>query len=222
MRDWLNKVFRRQTDRFEIESDGDFLSLVSGVIHVGANEGQERDLYARHNLNVLWFEPIPTVFEKLARNILPYPNQRAVQALLTDQERKEYVFHIANNDGASSSILDLKEHLEVWPTVGFIDDITLMSSTLDCEISKLSAANYEGLVLDTQGSELLVLRGGVQTLKRIKFIKVEAADFEAYKDCCQVSDLLNFLRPQGFRLLTKTPFAIAPSGGKYYDLVLRR
>ena len=100
MRDWLGRVFQRHANRVESESNGDFLSLISGVIHVGANEGQERELYARYNLNVLWFEPIPEVFQRLARNILPYPNQHAVQALLTDQDKKKYIFHIANNDGA--------------------------------------------------------------------------------------------------------------------------
>ena len=31
-----------------------FLKSVSGVIHVGANTGQERDLYAKYHLDVVW------------------------------------------------------------------------------------------------------------------------------------------------------------------------
>jgi hypothetical protein len=40
-----------------------FLRRTKGVVHVGANEGQERDIYARYNLNVLWIEPLPDVSE---------------------------------------------------------------------------------------------------------------------------------------------------------------
>jgi hypothetical protein len=35
-----------------------FLRDVTGVIHVGANTGQERFLYRLFGLNVIWIEPI--------------------------------------------------------------------------------------------------------------------------------------------------------------------
>src|SRR5215472_4628952 len=38
-----------------------FLRGVSGVIHVGANTGQERELYEKFGLHVVWIEPIPEV-----------------------------------------------------------------------------------------------------------------------------------------------------------------
>ena len=41
-------------------SDGkQFLADARGVIHVGANVGQERDLYAAYRLPVVWIEPTP-------------------------------------------------------------------------------------------------------------------------------------------------------------------
>ena len=36
-----------------------YLKRVTGVIHVGANAGQERELYASFHLDVVWIEPIP-------------------------------------------------------------------------------------------------------------------------------------------------------------------
>jgi hypothetical protein len=54
-----------------------FLKKVPGVIHVGANTGQERSEYASLELKVLWVEPIPAVFEVLRSNIANFPNQRA-------------------------------------------------------------------------------------------------------------------------------------------------
>src|SRR5665213_2643311 len=62
-----------------------FLAKVPGVIHVGANTGQERDLYQSHGVGVVWVEPIPNVFDQLVKNIAAYPAQRAFKALLTDK-----------------------------------------------------------------------------------------------------------------------------------------
>src|SRR5262249_48597685 len=108
----------------------DYLRLCSGVIHVGANIGQERDNYARYNLKVAWIEPIPELFETLRQNIHPLPEQVAINALIADQDGKPYTLHVANNDGASSSILDLHGHKDIWPHVHYIRDIAMKSSTL--------------------------------------------------------------------------------------------
>jgi hypothetical protein len=40
-----------------------------GVVHVGANRGQERRKYDRRGIEVVWVEPLPDVFELLERNI---------------------------------------------------------------------------------------------------------------------------------------------------------
>lgn len=90
-----------------------FLEEISGVIHVGANIGQERDLYNKLGLFVIWIEPIPEVFQMLKQNLQGFQNQRAFQYLVTDIDGREYQFHIANNTGASSSILDLEQHKDI-------------------------------------------------------------------------------------------------------------
>ena len=60
---WANREERKRN----------FLSQVSGVIHIGANTGQERHAYAAHD--VIWIEPIPDVFDKLLENIQDFPKQ---------------------------------------------------------------------------------------------------------------------------------------------------
>ena len=47
------------------EDDPDaFLRRVRGLVHVGANTGQERESYASHGLSVIWVEPIGDVFDR--------------------------------------------------------------------------------------------------------------------------------------------------------------
>ena len=101
------------------QAEHSYLRQVRGVIHVGANEGQERDLYAAFGLNVIWIEPIPEVFQVLRDNISELQTQRALNYLVTDEDGKEYEFHIANNGGASSSILDFSKHKEMWPGIRY-------------------------------------------------------------------------------------------------------
>src|SRR5579862_7247657 len=87
-----------------------YLCKVGGVIHVGANSGQERNLYAQLELDVAWVEPNPPVFERLRANLAEFPKQRAYQYLIADQDEQEYIFHVASNGGESSSILPLAKH----------------------------------------------------------------------------------------------------------------
>ena len=198
-----------------------FLRSARGVVHVGANVGQERELYRRHELEVLWIEPIPEVFAKLAANIAAFPRQRALECLVTDRDDAPYEFNVANNDGESSSILELKEHRDVWPKVRFTRTIKLRSSTLSTLLVRenVDVARYDALVMDTQGSELLVLRGAEPVLGHFKFIKTEVPDFEAYAGCAKLEDIDRFLRDRGYEELARNRFASRPGGGQYYDVV---
>lgn len=194
------------------------------MIHVGAHAGQERDLYEKHGLRVIWIEPIPEVFETLRANIQGYARQSAFQYLVTNQDNAEYMFHISNNNGASSSILELKLHKDIWPEVSYERTITLQSTTLASLLEKesINARDYAALILDTQGSELLILRGAVGILDAFRFIKTEVPDFESYVGCCQLRDIDRFVKQHGFREFSRRKFAERDKGGSYYDIVYER
>jgi len=200
-----------------------FLKKVSGVIHVGANTGQERETYKQLGLQVIWIEPIPEVFDTLRKNLAAYPGQVAFQYLVTDRDDAEYTFHIASNDGASSSILDFKLHKDIWPEVAYERSITLRSNTLTSVIQKerINVTDYKALVLDTQGSELLVLKGADAILHGFRFVKLEVPDFESYKGCCQLREVGQFFKQRGFREFSRHKFAERPEGGSYFDIVYR-
>jgi FkbM family methyltransferase len=202
-----------------------FLSEINGLIHVGAHYGQERKMYAKRDLNVLWVEAAPDIFERLCENIRAYPSQTAVNRLLTDRDDAEYVFHIANNDGESSSILELHDHKKIWPEVRFERDLRLKSITLDSLLVRLNKpiTCFQALVMDTQGSELLVLKGAMSSLRFLKFVKVEAWDFEAYLGCPKINDVVDYLNDYDFQLIRQDKFAqpIIDSG-QCYELLFRK
>ena len=201
-----------------------FLTKAKGVIHVGANLGQERELYAAYGLNVIWIEPIPEVYNGLNTLINSYPNQKAFCYLVTDVDGREYLFHVSNKGGGASSIYDLAGHKELWPDVTYTETITLKSITLSSLMRKehLDLTGYDVLVLDTQGSELLVLKGAISLLPHIKYVRAEVADFEAYAGCCKLDEMDDFLEEYGFRRIAKGRFAHKKDVGSYYDVLYGR
>jgi FkbM family methyltransferase len=208
----------------ERDSVDGFLKDCKGVIHVGANLGQERDAYASLNLNVLWIEPIPEIYKQLESNIRPYKQQKALEALVADTDGAEFTFNISNAQGVSSSIFDFDKHKEIWPDVHYERKVTLISITLNSLFSaeKYKREDYDALFLDTQGAELLVLKGSTDILPQIRYVKTEAADFSSYAGGCTVNDLSEFLGTQGFTEMKRVPFAQHESGGQYYDVVYKR
>jgi len=199
------------------------LRAASGVVHVGANTGQERELYHAHGLNVVWVEPIPAVFEELERNVAGFPKQRCVQALVADVDGREMTLHISSNDGASSSVFELGEHRDIWPEIAFVHDVRVSSVTLPT-LLRAEGVNLEQhrlLAMDTQGSELMILKGAGALLREFQFISTEAADFEAYIGCAKRQEITAFLESHGFEEWSALPFAERPSGGRYYDILYR-
>ena len=217
LRGWLRRKVSRDFDAY--------LRRLRGVIHVGANVGQERDLYDRLGLAVLWIEPIPETFLELQSNISAYPRQRALNRLVTDRDDATYAFHVSNAGGVSSSILQLGNgHREIWPDIQYVDTLTLQSVTLSTLLTRESIAvgDYDGLVLDAQGAEMLILQGAAPLLRHFSFITAEAADFPAYEACPHVDQISEFLALHGFREYARNRFATNAKGGCYYNVTYRR
>lgn len=221
----LRKLRSSKTiDRFLGRDMDRYLNYVTGLVHIGANSGQECAIYDGYGLNVVWVEPIPRIFEQLQKNISRYDKQRAFQELITDTDNIEYKLHIANNNGASSSIYDFKDHKDMWPDIDYEDSILLKSRTLSSlfKIELLDISKYQALVVDTQGSELLVLKGSLPLLSYFKYIKVEVADFESYEGCCTLSEMELFMQENGYVEFARKKYAKNDKGGRYYDLIYKR
>jgi FkbM family methyltransferase len=160
----------------------------------------------------------------LQQNIREFRNQRAFQYLLTDKDESTYDFHLSNNGGASSSIFDLGLHKELYPEVHFTETIRVASITLDAVVDKekLGIKAYDILIMDTQGSELLVLKGACKTLRMIKWVLTECADFPAYEGCCQCDDISTYLNAAGFVEVKRALIVKREGVGTYFHILYRR
>jgi FkbM family methyltransferase len=213
--EWLN----------EVEFLDGYLRNVPGLIHVGANHGQEREFYQRFDLAVIWVEAIPEVYDRLRENIAGYPKQRAIQALLTDRVGESLEFKVANNGGASSSLFEFDAHAKLWPEIQYEKTIELKSMTLQALMTReaLSPSDYPALTMDVEGAELLVLKGAGPLLRQFRYVKAEVADFTPRTGSPVTADLVAFMAAAGFEELMRRPFAQGPGGvGTYWDIVWKK
>jgi FkbM family methyltransferase len=219
----LRYISRKMRGKYSPVGADAFFKEVKGVIHIGANIGQERFFYLSNKISVLWIEPIPEVFYKLSTNIKKIPNQRALNYLISDIDNQSFDFHITDNDGESSSLFQLDKHKLLWPEVNHSRTIQLMSTRLDSMLAKekIDVYQYDALVIDTQGAELLALRGADSIIQNFKYIKLEVADFESYVGNCTLDDISRFMTLHQFSEHNRTQFA-QHEVGSYYDITYKR
>lgn len=197
-----------------------FLKGCTSIVHVGGNFGQERKIYESLGVNVLWIEPIDEIYERLCSNIKSFAGQKAVKALLTDKPGQQVTLNIASNRGASSSIFPLADHKKLWPEIDYVGQVQMVTDTLDNVLA--DQGPVDALVMDTQGAELLILRGGEETLKHVQYVHTEASDFDAYAGGCRLSEISAFLGAREFYEIDRESFAGNPAVGHCYNITFKR
>jgi FkbM family methyltransferase len=211
-------------ERLFIRKPMDYVHQFSGILHVGANDGAERHFYAKAKVPVIWFEPLPKAFEQLKRNLESFDDQKCFQYLLSDREGVECDFNVASNSGKSSSLLPFAAHKTAFPGIQCSETIRIVSHKLDNIIDKhaIPLDLYNCLLMDTQGAELLVLKGAVAALSKLKYVLAEAADFESYKGCCTANELSEFLVSFGFHEVTRETFFFKIGTGSYFNILYEK
>ena len=175
-----------------------FKILTNGVIHIGASQGQEEALYTELNFkNILWIEADPEMAAALENKLGKKTGMRVASFAASDQNG-EADFMRTNNQ-QSSSLFDLDAHSRIHKDVVATEKIKVKTKKLDDFLKEIpEAKEYNVLTLDTQGAELLVVRGAVDTLKHIDIIFSEISYVTLYKDSVIVYQLDSFLLEQGF------------------------
>lgn len=184
-----------------------------GVLHVGANVGEEAPVYLELGIEQqVWIEANPDIHAKLKDNISG--NKRAVAILqcVGENNNEKVIFHISNNAGQSSSVLDLGTHLIVHPEVKYIQDIEILSHRLDSVLNMLNLAymmkkgndrdeiySLDFLNIDLQGAELKALKGMGKYLNQFKWAYLEVNKEELYKGCALVGEIDEYLAGFGFK-----------------------
>lgn len=176
--------------------------MISGIIHIGANDGGEYKDYCKLVSGPITFiEAIPEVAEKCRAKLYSNRKDRCLEAVCGDKNGLEVTFNVASNSGQSSSMLDLGKHSEFHPEIIYTNTFNAKTITLDTLIQNDELAKIANtLVIDTQGADLLVLKGARKTLESIDCVIVEVSEDAIYKGGATFNQIYDFMRDAGFEL----------------------
>ena len=176
---------------------------VTGVLHVGAHLGEEYKTYKKMNIeNIVFFEPLTHIFEKLIQNV--NDNSVIFKKFALGNENKIVGMNVEKNDryGCSSILSPSKNY----------DHIPLLEEKVHVEMKRLDdfkfGKQFNMLNIDVQGFELEVLKGSQKTLKNIDYIMCEInrnTDTKGieYIGCALVDELENFLDKHDFQMVAQ-------------------
>lgn len=201
-----------------------FLKDVTGIVHIGAHRGSERHFYESLDLKVVWVEADPQTYARLTKNIKGYPNQQAINILVSNVAQDDTPFNRASNGGASSSMLAFQDHAKAFPDVTMVDELRLRALPFQqiAAENNLELKQYQGLVIDVQGAELMVLEGFGDALQNFNYIKLEASDFPAYEGGATMEQLTSYLNSHGFQEQDRETFYNNAELGNYFDVVFAK
>jgi len=126
-----------------------------GVLHLGANTGQEAEAYAAHGVGrVIWVEALQELAEACLRHVSQFPNKQEVyHACVSDVSGQMVKFNVASNGGQSSSFLEFGTHSKEHPSVRFTKSVSMETVRVD-DLFKRNSIVIDGtwfLNADLQG-----------------------------------------------------------------------
>lgn len=161
---------------------------VTGVIHAGAYQAEERKTYK--DLPVKWIEADPDLYADLKSRGLDVYHFAAL-----DYDGKVFLnicpFRPAN------SVLEPNLNRR-RPDVNVIDTVEVPAG----RIERIQEPGYNLLVMDIQGAELMALHG--VNYAQIDYLVLEVHRVETYVNCPMVEEIDAFLDGKGYtRKMTK-------------------
>jgi FkbM family methyltransferase len=175
------------------------------MIDVGAAFGSVALYFSeRYNdLKIYCVEANPEILPRLKETISHRKKIELKNMALGSIPGESYLHITANqlssslNELNTTEISDLPQDHQSW--LEEVKRVKVQVSTLDAEFKNESTVLL--LKLDTQGTELDILKGGVELLKRTRFVLAELNNHHLYKDACQYYEVDEFLRNHSFRLV---------------------
>lgn len=184
-------------------------SLVSQepiIVEAGAFDGKDSVLMSDYwKLGHIYsFEPVPELYAKAIEKTKDRPNVSIYQKALADKNgfADFYVSSFSGNPDkptASSSLLAPTGHLSAWSGIKFKKKISVPTITLDTWAEKNKINHIDFIWLDTQGSELSILKSATRILQTVKAILIEVEFVELYKDQPLFKDINKWLESKGFK-----------------------
>jgi FkbM family methyltransferase len=184
------------------------------IIDVGAYCGLPGDTTpyfakAFPQLQVMAFEPFSDSFSQLSENTKKFRNVKPYQIALSDRKGEDILYVTSQSHSASllnineSALNELSENKK--NVFSSVEQQKITLDTLDNFFHNKTEFLIGILKIDTQGSELSVLRGSTNVLKKTILINLEMGNHLTYMNSVPYFAVDEFLRSNGFILADITP-----------------
>jgi FkbM family methyltransferase len=188
--------------------------VFKGILHVGAHKAEEIYAYEKYigRNKILWVEAMK---DKVEYCISKFPNILVENATVSDKE--EIVkFNESNNDGLSSSFLELGIHKIKHPEVHYIKSYEVKTSLLENILSKYENIEFNFLNFDIQGAELKALKGMGKYLNNVDYVYLEVNSDYVYEKCNLVEEIDEYLLKFNLKRVETTWFGDCKWGDAFY------
>lgn len=194
------------------------------IVDVGAYLGEQGDTTqvfaeAFPSNRVFAFEPFMKNYNVLVKNTKKHTNVKPFCLALSDEERKGTLYVTAAS--SSSSLLEVnfdevnKLKKQYSRAIKQVKEESIEITTLDKFAEKEGISEIAILKIDTQGTELSVLKGARKILNKTALIMFENNNHQSYNNAKKYYEVDEYLRENGFEL-----FDIVPSlyeKGRIYE-----
>lgn len=196
------------------------------IIDIGAADGRTAAYLSGtfKHAKIIAIEPIAKMCKIAMKNNVKNPNV-SFRNLALSNSGGEAEINITANFFSSSLHpfndvemgLQPKTQQEKYKVIG---KQKVSTSTLDHETADLSEILL--IKIDTQGSEMNILKSGIETLKKTNLLLIEMNNHSLYNNGCQYYEVDEFLRENNFKLIdiivTYRPMGVAQE----YDAIYER
>jgi len=180
----------------------DFNLQMKGLLQIGSFNAKEYEPFKQIGVNRFIFidanpAVIPTLRSILGNDCL------VLNYLVSDRDNQKIAFYIANHT-QSSSMLKFDKHKIYYPEYSdVINTIELNTITLDSlvKLEQINMLDFNCLMMDVEGAEMMVLRGFEKNLKFIDYIYTELNFDSMYEGCCLEPEITLYLKDMGFSLV---------------------
>lgn len=178
------------------------LTGVTAVIDVGANIGQfaivAREVFP--TAPIISFEPLAGAGSKL-RHLFKGDERFEHIALALSETEGTVPFHLSGADDSSSLLPLASRQVAEFPATRSVDTLQVPTRRMDAALASHDLPTGGVLLkLDTQGTELAILRGASEILERVRYIIVEASFVELYEGQASAAEITAFLSDRRWRL----------------------
>jgi FkbM family methyltransferase len=194
------------------------------IIDVGGANGGTATYFAAAfpGHKVFCIEPNSRMLQSL-KKVEAENSNIVVKPMALASHSGEATLHVTANDLSSSlNEIDLDElrrnPADLQARLHEDQQIKVQVSSLDEEFKDEQVLLIK---LDTQGTEVDILKGGAQTLKRTRFVLVEMNNHGLYKNTCQYYEVDELLRRCSFKLADIIVTYRGDDGVTEYDALYR-